>query len=914
MSTITPNLGLKKPMGNEIVNRQAYNENLDLLDQNVAKKTDIDLLEGELNHLAGTGRTTETVKGNTDALNTHLAEYSQEVVDTLPHQSITLSHGLNAIRAPRASLLKPKFTGRTLVNLLGKDGNCEDAGKWVDWQAVHVLDASNRVYGSASIKATCNTGTNGTINLLVPQTLKTGVKYLVLAEIKLGTATNSGMYMSNVGMYLKNNAPVFNASNFATVWKVYSPANNVSNTGIICDITPLNGTIYVDGIRLYEITQAEYNALDNMTDAQIAAKYPYVDSVQVVQNPAVKAEGVNLLPPFSQWILDSHYTIETSYSVKLTPTDIYQQGNSPPIPVLPGQNYTLVVPDFAGANFYWSIHKWSSNKVDLGELNNTAANKIISFTVPNDVYYISIHTANQQTTGSFVFRNPMLVFGDIVPDHFVPHDPSFLYLQTPLYEGETLEEIDGQWVRTKKWEKKVLDGSLDWQFYLDFEGYKSVSFAKNDFVNRTGYCVKYDGKILKLILGMEHGFDGFTPVRESLGAVFISIPDTDSGWGDSYTPTVDEIKAYFYGWKMYDNINPANSYSSGTKAWVKITCKNGDGSWSTTTLIDTTNTCPTVLAGTDTNKRSYIPYQLHYQLAYPTMEVVPYEGKLRLHEGLNQVGVFEGIVVRELVNPYYGLNYMNINHTASASCLLKYKTNNILTIFKDRCEDLSWQTLSNSTLGFGGGRAYSAQIGFDPTAQYSVTYIALPEEFTAPCPNVQAELTVNLKTTVDSLVDELANVVMDVTTLEMALRNRGLLRKNPIYAAKPSAIQTVVNDTVTNIIFDYPIYDIYNQYSTDTTRFTCKMPGYYLISARILFSANGAGYRYVALRLNDSMNLAYVVLPSPTGTGWRSGVQALYYLNPGDYITVNVQQTSGTTLSVSNVLSETGINIVKVGD
>ena len=42
MPTITPNLGLKKPLGNEIVSRQAYNENLDLLDQNAAKRAEID--------------------------------------------------------------------------------------------------------------------------------------------------------------------------------------------------------------------------------------------------------------------------------------------------------------------------------------------------------------------------------------------------------------------------------------------------------------------------------------------------------------------------------------------------------------------------------------------------------------------------------------------------------------------------------------------------------------------------------------------------------------------------------------------------------------------------------------------------------------------------------------------------------
>jgi len=41
MPDLTPNLGLKKPLGNETVSRAAYNENLDLLDQNAAKSSDL---------------------------------------------------------------------------------------------------------------------------------------------------------------------------------------------------------------------------------------------------------------------------------------------------------------------------------------------------------------------------------------------------------------------------------------------------------------------------------------------------------------------------------------------------------------------------------------------------------------------------------------------------------------------------------------------------------------------------------------------------------------------------------------------------------------------------------------------------------------------------------------------------------
>lgn len=48
MPDITPRLGLSKPLGNENNTRAAYNENLDRIDANAAKKDDVDLLTPKL--------------------------------------------------------------------------------------------------------------------------------------------------------------------------------------------------------------------------------------------------------------------------------------------------------------------------------------------------------------------------------------------------------------------------------------------------------------------------------------------------------------------------------------------------------------------------------------------------------------------------------------------------------------------------------------------------------------------------------------------------------------------------------------------------------------------------------------------------------------------------------------------------
>lgn len=48
MPDVTPNLGLKRPLGNETVTREAYNENLVLLDQNAAKAEDFQAQTNDL--------------------------------------------------------------------------------------------------------------------------------------------------------------------------------------------------------------------------------------------------------------------------------------------------------------------------------------------------------------------------------------------------------------------------------------------------------------------------------------------------------------------------------------------------------------------------------------------------------------------------------------------------------------------------------------------------------------------------------------------------------------------------------------------------------------------------------------------------------------------------------------------------
>lgn len=170
-------------------------------------------------------------------------------------------------------------------------------------------------------------------------------------------------------------------------------------------------------------------------------------------------------------------------------------------------------------------------------------------------------------------------------------------------------------------ENKVLLGSLDWKYDTAITGAKRVKAfiennakhaSSNEEYNNTQHIVKYDKTRLEGKGGIPDSADqgcifGTTVSDSSVaGYLFLSVGITDSGWGDAYTPTNDEIKAYFNGWQMNVDGTGEPYNGTGTKYWSKIDI---DGNRIAGTAV---NTNP------PTTENEYIPrYQLYYQLAQP---------------------------------------------------------------------------------------------------------------------------------------------------------------------------------------------------------------------------------------------------------------------------------------------------------
>lgn len=521
-------------------------------------------------------------------------------------------------------------------------------------------------------------------------------------------------------------------------------------------------------VALYEVDATEYsNILTTWTASEVNRRYPYVDSVQHVQNPYVVCEGENLLPPFNEWTLHANARVKSPYELELNAT-VANQMTDITIPCLPNQQYYF---KGNGSEKYY-IAVLDANKAWIADMFIDKTEQ--SFTTPSNAKYLKVTTRNS-TSGTFTFTNPILNLGSTAKP-FVPRKPSTLFAEVKIGQIADKKDIlwkDGQdWKILKQIEKdKVLDGSLGWNFASDFTGYKRVlvTLENNALNGGKQILAKFDGKIAEQYLNNPTKADQFNffGVNDPFaGQLYISISDTDSGWGETYTPTQAEIQAFFWGWRMCNGTYGVPYDGTGTKTWHPI----GD-----TDLSRAVTTCPTSPAPTiSEGKISY--YKLSYVRSTPVTEIVTdkVEGDLVVN-GATQIEVGSGVVIREKITPVRGDNgiytnyyYINsINHVSNPANqkLLKNKPLKLLAVYKSGVLDKGWTLESGfPDYYYGGGGAYIPVSDFDSTAEYTVTYLVLDRHlFTTNILAVTATYDSSLKSVVDSVVAKQSDIAAQVS-------------------------------------------------------------------------------------------------------------------------------------------------------
>lgn len=101
-----------------------------------------------------------------------------------------------------------------------------------------------------------------------------------------------------------------------------------------------------------------------------------------------------------------------------------------------------------------------------------------------------------------------------------------------------------------------------------------------------------------------------------------------------------------------------------------------------------------------------------------------------------------------------------------------------------------------------------------------------------------------------------------------------------------------------NITFDSEDYDVGNNYSTSTGRFTAPVSGYYDFYAQATISGSYSSYAWLNLFKNGSAVARGIRISASNSNGSSTAVRRRVYLAAGDYVQITI--SAGAAISVEN--------------
>ncbi|WP_370881035.1 hypothetical protein [Paenibacillus brasilensis] len=548
-----------------------------------------------------------------------------------------------------------------------------------------------------------------------------------------------------------------------------------------------------------QIVKAERQAAFSLTGlkGQMVIDYGGQKGIFGVRNPYVIRYGENLLPSFYEWSATTQAgtaTITGPNQVRLDKSAGLSGFNTQAYNVnaVPATDYTLSVTvdvsnigGTVGAGAYWNLQAIGKNGEVLADLttgpfvtSNGTKTMVKTFTTPANTSYLRVVVGlDIATTGTAVFRDVSINIGSTAKP-FKPREDSMLALQTDLYadpvtgaNADTVFERDGQYFKSKRWQGLTLDGSRAWvqgeAGATNGNRQVKVPGLATGAIAGSGIGTKFDGKILP------QGSTGNTPDSNAVtaaGEIYFGIPVADSGWADSYGPSQDDIKAYFYGYKAYDanTITPAQAQAATAATW------NGTGTKYWVQRVGAPNFTQSV---PQQSYAGYTPYQLVYQLATPTVEPIISEGQITFTEGDNQVEVGTGLVIREKAKLYQEADTKrwNLNNGSPGeyqASLTAYRIDRLIGIYRNSQRD-NWILYPNTTTP-AGAMAQLPGAAYDANAAYTVSYLAF---ITSPVVPFTGSYAANEK----SLLLDLVDTVQQNTTRVSVLENKKAEKDSPAW-------------------------------------------------------------------------------------------------------------------------------------
>ncbi|MGE6229557.1 phage tail protein [Paenibacillus chitinolyticus] len=719
-----------------------------------------------------------------------LKDYAESHLENVPSKSFTLENGLQVVNSERTSRFKlESLKGRTLVNRVGRTGSDANVSIFAKANILISKDATTYTIGTSSYKITATgTGLNEHYCESPRYFIEPNKSYVMIGDARVGTgnvvagyrliirdaagnvvsdattttASKTGVW-STVGMRFVTPATAATFEWRGQIFKADGSFPFIPNAS-----TPEYANF--DSLRLYEISLADYDFLTTSGWDKASLRFPYVDDVKHTTGAYIIKIGENLAPSSNEWergnAAENEVVFKGSYTADIVHNpnrNVYARFFAP---VLAGQSYVVsakTIPSNAAAYYYYTDN--DKNRLsDVLRGNNVAPPKSAFI----EVVLKAIDVNLNPIAGTVTYSDVMVNIGTVARPFKAREDDYLFFSDVKLasnVDGSVTDEVterDGKYWKRSRFREVEVNGSLPWLFNIAGAGLKRVfaSSAVAEYVSQwqlRSSVVKYDGKIMIPGAHMD-GMDRYT--FEDSDLLYVTIANTDSGWGDSYTPTADEIKAYFNGWRMY--------YWNSTTQQTELFNNQGTKSWEP--IVNTETGAETSVLP-KTKWKNHTPYRLTYQLSRSfETEIVP-EGAVTLNEGPNQIETGVGMIVRERMTLGTSGKYYTSNDMSNSATLFKNRVCKVLTIYRSRRRDTGW--VLNNLSSYGNEKPVIEAQYYDPLAVYEVTYLAL-DPISAPLASIAVRTASNLKTVVDMLSNTSADIETRVGVLEIdALSKRG---------------------------------------------------------------------------------------------------------------------------------------------
>ncbi|OMD87831.1 MULTISPECIES: hypothetical protein [Paenibacillus] len=700
-------------------------------------------------------------------------------MDTEATTAVILSAGQQILNATKNARLQGlKVQGRTLIDLLGGAGSGESLTGWSVSGGASISTEMLKS-GVSSFKFT-STSAAAYIIRDFPVSLDSTKYYILACWVYIQSYTSGTIRVTLRDYNTVTTRYTANADTSITgKWQLIYLKVPISNTlvgsgfRVIAgmEVPPVAATVYIDEVRLYAVSAADYAAIGTtITGEAIDRLLPYVPpGINGVDGLYVRRYGRNLYNGgIASTLTGVSYIENDSNSVSVTSdANGFRYATTKKYPVLPNTSYTLsyVASIISGTDApVISVRKGSDGTGISSGVSGTGLKSVTFNTgAETEVQFLLYASYNTSAVQTKRYDNIQLEIGSTVTP-FQPREDSLIaFGGVELHanpndgsEPDILREVNGRYEVTKLWREITLSGLQDWTVLSTHTGYKrlrALGIAPTLSDSSISALVKFDGKVLTQTFSDVPSSAAADVYRTSAsGNTTVTVSSTDSGWGDSYTPSTDEIKAYFNGYQMgsVSGATFTTPYISGTKAWRFVM---GDTSTGTSTLP------------TDQNYGhvGWKPYQLLYRLATPVTETVQEDGSLSLIEGDNFIEVGNGYVSRERATPVWEStgNKYHLNNAGLIGNTLKYRADKILRIFRDSRQDDRW-TVLDFVSAFGKQLATIPAADYDPSASYSVSYIKLDK---SPVPGVTGFYAATEKGQLHDLTDAVTEISSTVSAL-----------------------------------------------------------------------------------------------------------------------------------------------------